>query len=71
MYRYKIDGRGASIGCGIVLLLLGIILLSPFVGWLISLLTDLLGWVLVVVGLIGSRRGYDCWVDHPFIRGML
>ena len=70
MYRYKIDGRGASIGCGIVLLLLGIILLSPFVGWLISLLTDLLGWVLVVVGLIGiilgisfrlfgSRPGYD------------
>ena len=70
MYRYYVNGPGASIGCGIILLLLGIVVLSPFVGWLIALLTDLLGWVLVVVGLIGiilgissmlfgSRRRYD------------
>ena len=70
MYRYNVNGQGASIGCGVILLILGIVLLSPFVGWLISLLTDLLGWVLVVLGLIGiilgissrlfgSRQRYD------------
>lgn len=57
MYRYRVNGPGASIGCGILLLLLGIVLLSPIVGWLISLLTDLLGWILVAVGLIGIVLG--------------
>jgi len=57
MYRYRVNGPGASIGCGVLLLLLGIVLLSPIVGWLISLLTDLLGWILVAAGLIGIVLG--------------
>ena len=57
MYRYRVNGPGASIGCGVLLLLLGIVLLSPLVGWLISLLTNLLGWILVAVGLIGIVLG--------------
>ncbi|HEU0022591.1 MAG TPA: hypothetical protein VFR55_13100 [Dehalococcoidia bacterium] len=57
MYRYRVNGPGASIGCGTLLLLLGIVLLSPIVGWLISLLTDLVGWILVAVGLIGIVLG--------------
>jgi hypothetical protein len=57
MYRYRVNGPGATLGCGILLLLLGIVLLSPVVGWLISLLTDLLGWILVAVGLIGIVLG--------------
>lgn len=57
MYRYRLKGPGASLGCGILLLALGIVLLSPVVGWLISLLTDLLGWILVAIGLVGIVLG--------------
>jgi hypothetical protein len=57
MHRYRLNGPGASLGCGILLLALGIVLLSPIVGWLISLLTSLLGWILVAVGLIGIVLG--------------
>lgn len=57
MYRYRVNGPGATLGCGILLLILGIVLLSPIVGWLISLLTSLLGWILVAVGLIGIVLG--------------
>jgi hypothetical protein len=57
MYRDRVNGPGASIGCGVLLLVLGSVLLSPLVGWLISLLTDLLGWILVAVGLMGIVLG--------------
>ena len=61
--RFDPGGSRASIGCGIILLFLGVVLLSPFVGWLISLLTDLLGWILVVIGLIGIIAGVLSWVS--------
>lgn len=63
MLRFDSSGSRASIGCGLLLLFLGIVLLSPFVGWLISLLTDLLGWILIVVGLIGVVVGVLSWMS--------
>ena len=38
-------------------------MLSPFVGWLISLLTDLLGRILIVLGLIGIVVGVLSWMS--------
>ncbi len=63
MIRFDYNGSRASIGCGILLLFGGIVLLSPFVGWLISLLTDLLGWILIVLGLIGIVVGVLSWMS--------
>ena len=58
LYRYDMNGPKASVGCGIVLLFLGVILLTP----LVDLLVTLLGWVLVVVGLIGIVAGVLTWI---------
>ena len=63
MIRFDYNGSRASVGCGLLLLFLGIVLLSPFVGWLISLLTDLLGWILMVLGLIGIVVGVLTWLS--------
>ena len=66
LYRYNFNGPWTSIGCGLFLALLGLVLLAP----LIDVLIDILGWILVVglgiavLGvvswLLGSRRS-DHW----------
>ena len=62
-FRLGGAGTGVSIGCGAVILLLGLVLISPVGVFLIKTL----GWVvaimvLVVMGILswlsGSRRGY-------------
>ena len=63
MIRFDSNGSRASFGCGLILLFLGILLLSPFVGWLISLLTDLLGWILVALGMIGIVVAILSWIS--------
>ena len=58
LYRFDMNGPKASVGCGIVLLFLGVVLLTPLVDFLITLL----GWALVVVGLIGIVAGALTWL---------
>ena len=64
-FRLGGAGTGVSIGCGAVILLLGLVLISPVgvflikaVGWVVTIL----GVALVVMGILswlsGSRRGY-------------
>lgn len=64
-FRLGGAGPGVSIGCGGVILLLGLVLISPVgvfliktIGWVVTIL----GVVLVVIGVLswfsGSRRGY-------------
>jgi hypothetical protein len=47
VYRFDLNGRRASFGCGLVLLM-GLILLTPLIDFLI----EILGWILVVLGLM-------------------
>lgn len=64
-FRLGGAGTGVSIGCGAVILLLGLVLISPVgvflikaVGWMVTIL----GVALVAVGILswlsGSRRQY-------------
>ena len=64
-FRLGGAGTGVSIGCGAVILLLGLVLISPVgvflikaVGWVVTIL----GVALVVMGILswlsGSRRQY-------------
>ena len=58
LYRFDMNGRRASFGCGLLLLLLGLVLLTPLTKFLI----DLLGWVLVVLGLIALVLAALSWL---------
>ena len=58
-YTYDTSGPKGAIGCGILLLTLGGILLSP----VIAVLIDVLGWVLVVLGLVGIISGALGWLS--------
>ena len=64
-FRLGGSGSGASIGCGALLVVLGLVFLSPVIDWLITALGYVfiaLGVVAVVLGVIswlfGSRRRY-------------
>lgn len=57
-YRFDVNGPGSAIGCGAFLLILGIILLTPVVDWLITGL----GWVSIVLGLIAVVMGALGWI---------
>ena len=57
-YRYNFNGPRASMGCGLLLALLGLVLLTP----LIDILIDILGWTLVVVGLLLAILGGVSWL---------
>ena len=58
LYRFDMNGPRASVGCGILLLALGVILLTPLIDFLITLL----GWALVVAGIFGIAAGALTWV---------
>ena len=47
-YRFYWDSTIANIGCGALLVILGWVLISPAVAWLIKVI----GWVLIVVGIV-------------------
>jgi hypothetical protein len=57
LYRYSLNGPRTSIGCGQLLALLGLVLLTP----LIDILIDILGWTLVV-GLLLAILGGVSWL---------
>ena len=57
----------AGIGCGGILAVLGLVLVSPVGEWLIKGI----GWVLVVVGLLVGVTGVYQWMKRPRRSGYL
>ena len=60
-FIYDANGPKAALGCGLLLLALGVILLSP----VIAILIDILGWTLVVLGLIAIAVAAYGWLTTP------
>jgi len=60
-YRFDWDRTKATIGCGVLLLLLGLVLISPVVAWLIKAV----GWVLIVIGIVVVILGVASWIFAP------
>ena len=58
--RYRIGGAGPvpAIGCGVLIALFGLILLTPVGVWLVKAL----GWISVVLGLIIVATGVYYWL---------
>ena len=61
LYRYDMNGPRASFGCGLLLFLLGVILLTPLTRFLI----DILGWALIILGLIALVLAALTWLLRP------
>ena len=57
-FRYRGNGRSASIGCGTMLALFGLLLLSPVGVWLVKAL----GWLSLAVGLLLLATGAYYWL---------
>tara|TARA_B100001013_G_scaffold270639_1_gene171814 strand:- start:183 stop:365 length:183 start_codon:yes stop_codon:yes gene_type:complete len=57
----------AGIGCGGILAVLGLVLVSPVGEWLIKGI----GWVLIVVGLLVGVTGVYQWMKRPRRSGYL
>ena len=63
VYRFNLSGPGAQMGCGLFLVALGLVLLSPVVQWLIKALGYIslfLGLAVLVLGVLSwlwERRG--------------
>ena len=57
----------AGIGCGGILAVLGLVLVSPVGEWLIKGI----GWVLIVVGLLVGVTGVYQWMKRPRRNGYL
>ena len=58
--QFRIGGRGGGplIGCGSLLALLGLILLTPVGVWLVTAI----GWISIVLGLIFVVSGIYYWL---------
>ena len=67
MFAYKFNWQGprAMIGCGAILILFGILLLTP----LIAALIKVLGWTLVALGVVVIALGLLVWTTLPRNRG--
>ncbi len=57
IYRVDWNNSKAVIGCGMILTLLGVVIISPVVAWLINVI----GWLLMVFGLLGVTVGVGSW----------
>jgi len=57
----------AGIGCGGILAVLGLVLVSPVGEWLIKGI----GWVLIVVGLLVGVTGVYQWMKRPRRNGYI
>ncbi len=57
-FRYRGSGNSASMGCGTLLALLGLVLLSPAGVWLVKGL----GWAFLVLGLLLLAAGVYYWL---------
>tara|TARA_Y100000588_G_scaffold56840_1_gene54660 strand:- start:1354 stop:1560 length:207 start_codon:yes stop_codon:yes gene_type:complete len=54
-------GPGAGIGCGGLVALVGLILVSPVGEWLIKGI----GWILIVMGVVIAVTGVWYWMKRP------
>ena len=54
-------GPGAGIGCGGILAVVGLILVSPVGEWLIKGI----GWILIVMGVFTAITGIYFWIKGP------
>ena len=52
---------GAGIGCGGILAVVGLILVSPVGEWLIKGI----GWILIVMGVFTAITGIYFWIKGP------
>lgn len=60
-------GPSAGIGCGVLLAIVGLILVSPVGEWLIKGI----GWILIVMGLFAATTGIYFWIRGPRKDGYL
>ena len=59
-FRAGRDGPSAGLGCGGLLALLGLVLISPVGEWLIKAL----GWILLAIGVIVVVSSIYYWVTR-------
>ena len=57
-FRMRNAGTGAGIGCGGLIAVLGLVLISPVGEWLISAL----GWILLAVGVLVAAATVFSWI---------
>ena len=55
------DGPGSGIGCGGLIFVLGLILVSP----LGELLIKGIGWVFILIGVLVAARAMYLWIKSP------
>ena len=60
-FRMSSAGPGAGIGCGGIMAVLGLILVSPVGEWLIKGI----GWVLILLGVFIVVTGVYLWMKGP------
>jgi hypothetical protein len=66
-FRMGSAGPSAGIGCGGILAVMGLILVSPVGKWLIKGI----GWVLIVIGVLVVVTGIYQWMKGPRRDGYL
>lgn len=66
-FRMGNGGPIAGIGCGGVVAVLGLILVSPVGEWLIKGI----GWILIIVGVFTAVTGIYFWMKGPRRGGYL
>lgn len=60
-FRMGNAGPGAGIGCGGILAVFGLILVSPVGEWLIKGI----GWILIIAGVFAIATGIYYWLRGP------
>jgi hypothetical protein len=66
-FRMGNAGPGAGIGCGGLVAVLGLILVSPVGEWLIKGI----GWILIIMGVFAAATGVYYWIRGPRRGGYL
>ncbi len=66
-FRLGGAGPGAGIGCGGLVAVLGLILVSPVGEWLIKGI----GWILILMGVLIVVTGVYLWIKGPRRDGYL
>ena len=66
-FRMGNPGPGAGIGCGGIVAVIGLILVSPVGEWLIKGI----GWILIIVGVFAALTGIYYWMKGPRRDGYL
>ena len=66
-FRMGSQGPGAGIGCGGLVAVVGLILISPVGEWLIKGI----GWILIVMGLFAATTSIFYWIRGPRRDGYL